>query len=157
VVDPALFILDPGESRKVMVKQLNPDRALLQDEIYAISFVPQAQTNMSELTSSSMSLQIGFKTHFILPAKQTTLRYQLAYEPSSGTLDMSNQGNGLIMVELEQCKKGVVPPKDKPCRASFMLVAGKRQVVELPEWLRTEKMTFDIFNYNRSVKEQRSF
>ena len=42
-LNPSIFILEPGESRKVSVEKISNPRQIDRDEVYAVSFLPQSQ------------------------------------------------------------------------------------------------------------------
>ncbi|WP_321150872.1 fimbrial biogenesis chaperone [Aeromonas jandaei] len=152
-VDPALFILDPGESRKVNPRPLSEKASRMHDEIYAISFVPQAY-NRGLKQANSMSIQVGFRAYYIVPATRSEMKYELMYDRSSGKLILDNRGNTAMFARLDQCLNGVPEQVDKPCSMNFMAVAGKIKKFDVPEWLRGSKMLFEVENHDKSYHQE---
>ncbi|WP_421215149.1 hypothetical protein [Aeromonas jandaei] len=152
-LDPALFILDPGESRKVNLRPLTEAASRLHDEVYAVSFVPQAQkTGMGD--ADSMNLQVGFRVFYIVPAGRAEMKYQLDYDRNSGKLTLDNRGNTTIFAVLDQCANGVRDLPEQPCSNTFMALPGRVKVFEVPEWLRGPKMVFEVQNHDKRYRKE---
>ena len=152
-LDPALFILDPGESRRVNLRPLTETASRLHDEVYAISFVPQAhKTDISD--ADTMNLQVGFRAFYVVPAGRAEMKYQLDYDRRSGQLTLDNSGNTALFAVLDQCGNGVRNEPEKPCSMSFMAVAGRVKEFAVPEWLRGNKMVFEVQNHDKRYRQQ---
>ncbi len=152
-LDPALFILDPGESRKVNLRPLTEAASRLHDDVYAVSFVPQAQkTGMSDV--DSMNLQVGFRAFYIVPAGRSEMKYQLDYDRRSGQLTLDNRGNTALFAVLDQCGNGVREQPEQPCSMTFLALAGRVKQFEVPEWLRGPKMEFEVQNHDKSYRQK---
>lgn len=152
-LDPALFILDPGESRKVNLRPLTEAASRFHDEVYAISFIPQAQkTGMSD--ADTMNMQVGFRAFYVVPAGRAEMKYQLDYDRNSGKLTLDNRGNTAIFAVLDQCGNGVRELPNQPCTNIFMALAGRVKEFEVPEWLRGPKMVFEVQNHDKRYRQQ---
>ncbi|HEH9402172.1 TPA: molecular chaperone [Aeromonas sobria] len=152
-LDPALFILDPGESRKVNLRPLTDAAARSRDDVYAVSFVPQPHKTVPG-DRDSMSLQVGFRAYYIVPAGTSQMNYQLDYDRATGKLTLDNRGNTALFAVLNQCANGVKDEADKPCSTTFMAVAGLSKTFDVPQWLRTDKMVFEVQNHDKSVSKR---
>lgn len=105
-----------------------------------------------------MSMQIGFKAYYILPAQISDVKYNLDYNKKTGVLTVKNSGNTLVIVELNACK-GAEAKKSKQqlCEASFLAPAGRQKQFVVPAELRQKTMSFDITNHNRSYRNNQVF
>ncbi len=148
--DPSLFILDPGESRQVVVKAMSASDNRLHDEVYGIAFVPQA-TAPERQKKEQINIQVGFKAYYLVPATNSWMDYDIKYEHQSGKLTLTNRGNTLLLAELDQCKKELAVDVEKPCSTSFLAIAGKVKEYTVPEWLRQRQMVFRVVNHNKQV------
>ncbi|MCQ4054432.1 hypothetical protein [Aeromonas sp. SG16] len=152
-LDPALFILDPGESRKVNLRPLTEAASRLHDDVYAVSFVPQAhKTGMSD--ADTMNLQVGFRAFYVVPAGRAEMKYQLDYDRRNGQLTLDNRGNTALFAVLDQCSNGVREQPDQPCSMTFLALAGRVKQFEVPEWLRGPKMVFEVQNHDKRYRQQ---
>lgn len=151
-LDPALFILDPGESRKVSLRPLTEKAHRNHDEVYSVSFIPKAY-KQTEKDKDSMNLQVGFRAFYIVPAGKSNMDYDLNYDRKSGKLTIDNKGNTVVLAVLDQCRNGVRDDVNKPCSMTFMAVAGKTKVFDVPQWLRLKKMAFEVQNHDKTYRK----
>ncbi|HBZ9867676.1 TPA: hypothetical protein MND73_004649 [Salmonella enterica subsp. houtenae] len=155
-LNPSLFILEPGESRKIGVEQINSFRKIERDEIYAISFLPQVQGISKSKGSNKMSLQIGFKSYLFIPASRSVVKYAINFDKKSGKLSINNKGNTLIIAEINKCQT-LDKIKGKECSASFLVPAGRLKHFNVPELLRTGVAKFQISNFNKTFTKDEVF
>lgn len=152
-LDPALFILDPGESRKISLRPLTDAATRSRDDVYAVSFVPQSHKTVPG-ESDSMNLQVGFRAYYIVPAGTSQMNYQLDYDRKSGKVTLDNRGNTVMFAVLNQCGNGIKDEVGKPCSNTFMAAAGLSKTFEVPQWLRTDKMEFEVQNHNKTFSKR---
>ncbi|EEA1425011.1 hypothetical protein C4N44_22515, partial [Salmonella enterica] len=88
-VNPNLYILDSKVSKKVSVNMIDEDRIRERDEIYTVSFLPQPYIT-DEKKVNQMSMQIGFKAYYILPAQISDVKYSINYDKKTGVLTVDN-------------------------------------------------------------------
>lgn len=151
-VDPSLFILDPGESRQVSLRPIMKQASREVDEVYAVSFIPQAAKKAEE--GNLMDMQVGFQTFYIVPATTSKMNYTLRYQASTGKLTLINKGNTVMLVELDRCKPGETVDPKKSCTATFMAIAGRAKEYEVPKWLQGGDMTVEVFNHDKSYRQK---
>ncbi|EMX7136851.1 hypothetical protein AAHK27_002597 [Salmonella enterica] len=156
-VNPNLYILDSKVSKKVSVNMIDKDRIRERDEIYTVSFLPQPYIT-DEKKVNQMSMQIGFKAYYILPAQISDVKYSINYDKKTGVLTVDNTGNTLIVVELNMCNMVSEKESQKQlCEASFLAPSGRKKNFEVPAVLRQKTMRFEITNHNRSYRKSQIF
>ena len=152
IVAPPLFILDPAESRRVALRPVAEQTTRDTDEVYAVSFIPQAAKEVEE--GHRMDMQVGFQTFYIVPATTTKMSYDLRYNPGSGKVTLVNKGNTVMLAELDRCKAGEKVDPKKNCTATFMAIAGRTKEYEVPAWLRGADMVMTVTNHDKSYREK---
>ncbi|EEK2702880.1 hypothetical protein S479_22435 [Salmonella enterica subsp. enterica serovar Newport] len=153
--NPSIFILDPNESRKILVNEVSPNSVFDTDQIYAISFLPSSTNNASTGNLNSMSLQIGFKVYFILPAKVSRVQYDIKYDKNSGLLNVNNTGNTLISLDIDNCSQvNIESKKNTFCSTTLITMAGRSKSYNLPRELRSSTLRASVTNYNKSYLKQ---
>lgn len=151
-VNPALFILDPGESRQVSLSPITTPASREADEVYAVSFIPQAAKKTEK--GNLMDMQIGFQTYYIVPATTAKMDYTLRYQPTTGKLTLVNKGNTVMLAELDRCKPGEKIDPKQSCTTTFMAIAGRTKEYEVPQWLRGADMTVEVLNHDKSYRQK---
>lgn len=151
-LDPSLFILDPGETRAVRLTPLTAPESRLRDEVYGVAFIPQASMTQ-QASNEQLNIQVGFKSYYIVPAKESKMDYDLNYDRKSGELTLVNRGNTLLLAELDQCTKDHQASPDKPCSTTFLAIVGRTKKYIVPAWLRKEKMNFTVLNHDKTLRD----
>ncbi|EDM7409298.1 hypothetical protein CWG93_18915 [Salmonella enterica subsp. enterica serovar Sandiego] len=151
--NPSLFILDPNERKKVAVTMIAPERNLKKDEVFYISFVPQAQITDNKKVSK-MSLQVGFKAYYFVPATISDIKYTTSYNPKTGELKINNHGNTFVVAEINDCKENASKKLKGNCEAMFLAPAGRSKTFTVPTFLRKDKITVEFVNHNRTYRKK---
>lgn len=155
-LNPSIFILEPGESRKVSVEKISNPRQIDRDEVYAVSFLPQSQGPLRTKYTNEMTMQIGFKSYFFIPASKSNVKYSINLDKKSGRLSINNTGNTFVIAEVNKCQT-TGGDKSKECFASFFVPAGRMKHFDIPVSLRTGKIKIQVSNFNKTFTKDEFF
>lgn len=148
---PTKMILNPGERRRVAVKNLcqHDCQGLTQDKVYQIEFTP-AHTNDSQ-EESQIGIQMGYAPYFIIPAEISEVNYDIEYNRDKGALHVNNQSNTLLYLQLDACVEGEIIEK---CKNTYTMLAGRIKDIDLSEvFIGHEKLKLKIATYDYSYNE----
>lgn len=159
VPKPSKLVVEPRMMKELMIEEVCGDRCNLdRDRIYQINIIPVSYEVEGE-TESKVNMLFGFAPYYVIPAKESHVRYHMDYDGK--TLMVKNSGNTLINLVIDQCDtktdeelKALRADKNKRCRVTYSVIAGRERPFDIPEELRTPKLTVTVLNHDESIREE---
>ncbi|MFS1463014.1 hypothetical protein BCU30_017105 [Vibrio lentus] len=147
---PNKIILNPGERRRVSVKNLcqaNCDN-LKKDKVYQVTFMPSIIDG--DKKESRIGINYGYAPYYIVPAKVSNVDYKVKY--SGSEVYVENNGNTFFYIQFDNCKPNSVSQK---CKQTNTILSGRKKAIKLAEGLQnvdslSVKVANHDYSYNRS-------
>ncbi|CAH6781511.1 conserved exported hypothetical protein [Vibrio chagasii] len=147
---PNKLILNPGERRRVSVKnlcQVNCDN-LEKDKVYQVTFLPSATNDSSK--KNRVGINYGYAPYYIVPAKTSDVKYDLKYDGLN--VYVENKGNTFIYLQFDNCKSGA---DNKSCKQTNTILSGRKKYIKLAEGLQNvESLSVKVANYDYSYNKK---
>jgi hypothetical protein len=150
-VVPSKLILNPGERRRVAVKNLCQHNCtgLTYDKVYQVEFTPGHVPDATE--ENQIGIQMGYAPYFIVPAEHAEVKYQIKYDSKSGALHVNNQSNTFLYMQLDACEKG---ESIAGCKSTYTLLAGREKDIALSDVFKgKDKLQIHIATHDYSYNE----
>ncbi|MGF1803882.1 hypothetical protein L4C31_01350 [Aliivibrio sifiae] len=148
---PTKFILNPGEQRRVAVKNLcqRNCKGLSYDKVYQIEFIPgQAPKEMKQ---SQIGIQMGYAPYFVVPAEQAKVKYDIQYNKGTGNLHINNQSNTFLYMQLDACQENKTMAG---CKTTYTILAGRIRNIPLSDMFKEkDKLEVHIASHDYSYNE----
>ncbi|EGQ8092880.1 hypothetical protein [Vibrio vulnificus] len=147
---PNKLILNPGERRRVSVKnlcQVNCEN-LDKDKVYQITFLPSAIDGNSN--KSRIGINYGYAPYYIVPAAKPNIDFDVTYNGKEVHID--NRSNTFIYMQFDNCKSDVV---DTRCKQTNTILSGRKKTINLAEGLHNvESLSLKVANHDYSYNEK---
>ena len=144
---PNKVILNPGERRRVSVKNLcqaNCDN-LEKDKVYQVTFMPSAIAGSNK--KSRIGINYGYAPYYIVPAKNSNVDYKFEYDGSK--IYVENNGNTFFYVQFDSCKKN--DSLSQECKQTNTVLAGRKKTIKLATGLKNvESISVKVANHDYS-------
>ena len=148
---PSKLILNPGERRRVSVKnlcQVNCDN-LEKDKVYQVTFMPSVLDD--EKNKSRVGINYGYAPYYIVPAESANVQYKIEY--NGDEVYVENKGNTFFYMQFDNCKPGIVNNK---CKQTNTILAGRKKTIKLAEGLKdvdslSVKVATHDYSYNKKI------
>lgn len=141
------IIVEQGRAKSVGVQAICGNECdFSEDKVFEIAFVPKPFNSNGE--TSSVSVFIGYAAIFIIPAKKPVYEYSVQYDGEG--LFIHNSGNSMVHVAVDQC----VGVRESGCKASYLLLKGRKKYFELPENLKLESLNIHVVNHDESYSDR---
>ncbi|HBB9961232.1 TPA: hypothetical protein JG851_004333 [Vibrio parahaemolyticus] len=159
VPKPSKLVVEPKIIKELMIEEVCGDRCSNErDRIYQINIAPVAYETKNE-DQSKVNMLFGFAPYYIIPAKISRVSYQLEYDGTH--LRVNNTGNTLVKLVIDQCSgksteelKQLKEDKNKRCRISYTVIAGRDRQLELPPELRLPALDVVVLNHDETIREE---
>ncbi|MCG6461985.1 hypothetical protein K6U44_16355 [Vibrio parahaemolyticus] len=159
VPKPSKLVVEPKIIKELMIEEVCGDRCSNDyDRIYQINIAPVAYETENE-NQSKVNMLFGFAPYYIIPAKVSRVSYKLEYD--GARLRVNNSGNTLIKLVIDQCSgksaeelKELKGDKNKRCRISYTVIAGRDRQLELPPELRLPTLDVVVLNHDETIREE---
>lgn len=146
------LIIEPGVSKDIGIRALcDPDScAHDKDLMFSIVFEPSPYFEDSVSSQSSVMINYGYASLFIIPAKNQNISYTLV---NRGEYILArNTGNTLLNLVIDQCSSIV----KNNCRVTERLLSGRERQIKLPDHFKRDKIEVKIYNHDESYKGKQS-
>ena len=146
-VNPAKFVLMPNESKiaYVNVNKCANDQACkrAKDAVFAVNFVPQPYVPEGSEMQSNVGIMFGFAPTYVLPADQQNIKYtfDVVTAKDKDQLKVTNTGNTLITVMVDQCSQG-----GTQCKAHRQVYNGRTAAIDLPQRYKKGSLKIKVLN-----------
>jgi len=150
-VVPAKLILNPGERRRVAVKNLCQHNCtgLDHDKVYQVEFTPGHVPDAKE--ENQIGIQMGYAPYFIVPAEHADVKYKVKYNAKTGKLHVNNQSNTFLYMQLDACEKGKTVAG---CKSTYTLLAGREKDIKLSDVFKEkDKLQIHVASHDYSYNE----
>ncbi|MCG9702266.1 hypothetical protein L1D19_19515 [Vibrio natriegens] len=159
VPKPSKLVVEPRMMKELMIEEVCGERCRSDyDRIYQINIIPVSYEVEGE-TESKVNMLFGFAPYYVIPAKESHVRYRLDYDGEK--LNVKNSGNTLINLVIDQCStktdeelKALHADKNKRCRVTYSVIAGRERQFVIPEELRADQLTVVVLNHDESFREE---
>ena len=148
-VNPAKFVLMPNESKiaYVNINKCANDQACkrAKDAVFAVNFVPQPYVPEGSEMQSNVGIMFGFAPTYVLPADQQNIKYtfDVVTAKAKDQLKVTNTGNTLITVMVDQCDQG-----GTQCKAHRQVYNGRTAAIDLPQRYKKGSLKIKVLNGN---------
>lgn len=148
---PNKLILNPGERRRVSVKnlcQVNCDD-LEKDKVYQVTFMPSVIDGGKK--ESKIGINYGYAPYYIVPAKNANVDYKVKYNGSE--VYVENNGNTFFYIQFDNCKPNSFSNK---CKQTNTILSGRKKTIKLAEGLQnvdslSVKVANHDYSYNKNI------
>lgn len=146
---PNKLILNPGERRRVSVKnlcQVNCDD-LDKDKVYQVTFMPSVIDENNK--ESRIGINYGYAPYYIVPAINSNVDYKVKYNGSE--VHVENNGNTFFYIQFDNCKPSSVNNK---CKQTNTILAGRKKTITLAEGLQNvDSLSVKVANHDYSYNQ----
>ena len=154
---PNKLILNPGERRRVSVKnlcQVNCDN-LDKDKVYQVTFMPSVLD--SDKRKSSVGINYGYAPYYIVPAVKANVDYDIKYDGNE--IQVENRGNTFFYMQIDNCRPDSI---SNQCKQTNTILAGRKKTIKLAEGLKnvdslSVKVANHDYSYNKKITIQKPF
>lgn len=147
---PNKLILNPGERRRVSVKnlcQINCDK-LEQDKVYQITFMPSVLD--SDKIKSSVGINYGYAPYYIVPAEKANVDYEIKY--NGNEIYVENKGNTFFYMQIDNCRPDSF---SNQCKQTNTILAGRKKTIKLAEGLKNvDSLSIKVANHDYSYNKK---
>lgn len=133
MVEPARFILAPGESKFVRIKNLCKMDFLNcvgdKDRIFEIALVPSVYVPPGADEDPAVGVLFGFSPIFVLPSLTAEVKYETkkTVVDNAPHIEFDNEGDSLLRLDVDECgNKGVM----SSCLSQYYLFP--QRIVSIP-------------------------
>lgn len=148
---PNKLILNPGERRRVSVKnlcQVNCDN-LEKDKVYQVTFMPSSIDENNK--ESRVGINYGYAPYYIVPAINPNVEYEIKYNGSE--VYVENNGNTFFYIQFDNCKPNSA---SKKCKQTNTILSGRKKTIKLAEGLQnvdslSVKVANHDYSYNKNI------
>ncbi|EHK2924754.1 hypothetical protein J7Y46_004643 [Vibrio parahaemolyticus] len=159
VPKPSKLVVEPRMMKELMIEEVCGDRCRSDyDRVYQINIIPVSYEVEGD-TQNKVNMLFGFAPYYIIPAQKSRVRYHLDYDGKM--LNVKNSGNTLINLVIDQCDtktdeelKALHADKNKRCRVTYSVIAGRERQFEIPEELQAKQLTVVVLNHDESFREE---
>ncbi|EHH1078767.1 hypothetical protein J7I01_004461 [Vibrio parahaemolyticus] len=159
VPKPSKLVVEPRMMKELMIEEVCGDRCRSDyDRIYQIHIIPVSYEVEGEM-QSKVNMLFGFAPYYVIPASKSHVHYNLDYDGK--ILNVKNSGNTLINLVIDQCDtktdeelKTLHADKNKRCRVTYSVIAGRERQFEIPEELQAKQLSVVVLNHDESFREE---
>ncbi|MCK8083995.1 hypothetical protein [Vibrio sp. 1CM8B] len=152
---PNKLILNPGERRRVSVKnlcQVDCDN-LKKDKVYQVTFMPSVMDGQK--SKSRVGINYGYAPYYIVPAENAKVEYEIQYNGSE--VSVENKGNTFFYMQIDNCRPDSISNK---CKQTNTILAGRKKTIKLAEGLTNVdslfvKVATHDYSYNKKITIQK--
>lgn len=148
---PNKLILNPGERRRVSVKNLCQVNCydLEKDKVYQVTFMPSVIDG--DKKESRIGINYGYAPYYIVPARNANVDYEVKYNGSE--VYVENNGNTFFYIQFDNCKPNSVSNK---CKQTNTILSGRKKTIKLAEGLQnvdslSVKVANHDYSYNKNI------
>ncbi|WP_299141287.1 hypothetical protein [uncultured Vibrio sp.] len=147
---PNKLILNPGERRRVSVKnlcQVNCDN-LEEDKVYQVTFMPSVIEGNNE--KSKIGINYGYAPYYITPAKHSNIDYKVTYNGLE--VYVENNGNTFFYMQFDNCKPNSV---NNQCKQTNTILSGRKKTIKLAKGLQNvDSLSVKVANHDYSYNKK---
>lgn len=149
-IAPTKLILNPGERRRISVKNLCQKNCkhLDKDKVYQIAFNP-AQEDL-KTDKPKIGIEVGYAPFYIIPAENAKVKYSIKYDKKNNLMRIKNQSNTFLYMQFDVCEKGKVI---EGCKSTYTLLAGRERDIKLHEVFKNKNLKVHVATYDYGYKE----
>lgn len=152
---PNKLILNPGERRRVSVKnlcQVNCDN-LEKDKVYQVTFIPSVIDG--EESKSRIGINYGYAPYYIVPAENANVDYDIKYDGNE--IQVENKGNTFFYMQIDNCRPDSI---SNQCKQTNTILAGRKKTIKLADGLKnvdslSVKVANHDYSYNKKITIQK--
>ncbi|MGF1873324.1 hypothetical protein [Photobacterium indicum] len=161
VTKPSKVVIEPKMIKELMVEEVCGQQcSSARDRVYQIDITPVSYETKGGSKQNKVNMLFGFAPYYIVPAKESNVQYSLGFD--GRTLNVSNSGNTLIKMVINQCEgktaaelDALKKDKTKRCRINYTVLAGRDRDLELPPELRRSRLDIVVLNHDETIREER--
>ncbi|BAJ02983.1 fimbrial biogenesis chaperone [Shewanella violacea] len=150
---PSKLVIEPNMVKEIQVESIcgakcGTDR----DRVYQINIQPVSYSTDGK-EQSKIDMLFGFSPYYIVPAKESKIKYHLDYKGE--IITAKNSGNTLINIVIDQCEKDAAKKSAKAlCKANFTILAGRTRDVHVPKELQRGELNLMVLNHDETFREE---